>query len=69
MPSASRIGRPPQEQGVKRLKKALETEDAMRRKREQLGFGLDRGGSTLANAKRRQGFIDDEDFEEIVEDD
>lgn len=34
-----------------------------------VGPGLDRGGCTLATAERRRGFIDDEDFEDIIEND
>lgn len=47
--------------------KALEAEEAHRNKKLQIGVGLDKGGATLANDKRRQGFIDDEDFEVVVD--
>lgn len=40
---------------------------AVERKKREIGPGVDRGGATLANPKRRMGFVDDEDFEEIVE--
>jgi len=41
----------------------------LERKKMQIGIGMDRGGATLANAKRRLGMMDDEDFERIVDDD
>ena len=30
------------------------------------GPGIDRGGATLANAKRRRGFSDNEEVEEYI---
>ena len=58
--------------GPGRLKKsekdtAIEEQKAVERKKRDIGPGIDRGGATLANPKRRTGFIDDEEFEEIVE--
>ena len=46
---------------------AVEIQKSMERKKREIGPGIDRGGATLANPKRRMGFVDDEDFEEIVE--
>lgn len=46
---------------------ALEVQKAIEKKKREVGPGIDRGGATLANPKRRTGFIDDEDFEELVE--
>ncbi|KAL1644788.1 hypothetical protein SLS58_004253 [Diplodia intermedia] len=48
--------------------KPLDVQTEMERKKKLVGPGLDRGGARLANEKRRMGFIDDEDFEEIVSD-
>ena len=45
----------------------MEIQKSMERKKREIGPGIDRGGATLANPKRRMGFVDDEDFEEIVE--
>ena len=39
-------------------------EDVARRRR-IIGPGLDKGGATLANAKRKKGFVE-EDFDEII---
>ncbi|EOD52045.1 putative zinc finger c2h2-type protein [Neofusicoccum parvum UCRNP2] len=38
------------------------------KKKRMVGPGIDRGGARLANEKRRLGFIDGEDFEEVVTD-
>lgn len=48
--------------------KAKESEDAAIRKKKEIGVGVDKGGVRLANAKRRQGFQDDEEFEMVVDD-
>ena len=48
--------------------KAAESLRLLEMKKKQVGFGLDKGGATLANEKRRQGFIDDDDLEEVVPD-
>ena len=61
-------GRPPVSKD-KQYREAVESQKAMERKKQQIGIGLDRGGVTLANAKRRQGLIDDEDFEMVVDED
>jgi hypothetical protein len=38
-----------------------------KRKRE-IGLGVDREGATFANEKRRAGFVDDEDGDEVLVD-
>lgn len=48
--------------------KAKESEEAAIRRKKEIGAGLDKGGARLANAKRRQGFQDDEEFEMVVDD-
>jgi hypothetical protein len=50
-------------------KKAKESEEAAMRRKKEIGAGVDKGGVRLANAKRRQGFRDDEEFEMVVDDD
>ena len=45
---------------------AVEVQKAIEKKKREIGPGIDRGGATLANPKRRTGFVDDEDFEEII---
>ena len=48
---------------------AREVEDRMiSRKRRIGGPGMDRGGSTLVNEKRRRGFVDVTDTEEEIVD-
>ena len=47
-------------------KAAAEIEKLERRKRE-VGVLMEKGGATWANAKRRRGFLDDEEFEDEVE--
>lgn len=57
-------GRPakkPVEEEAKQAQKTIEN-----RKR-YFGPGIDRGGSRLVTEKRRMGFIDDEDVEEVVD--
>jgi len=49
--------------------KAKESEEAAIRRKKEIGAGVDKGGVRLANAKRRQGFRDDEEFEMVVDDD
>jgi len=59
-------GRPPKKTEEQ---KALESQKQAENKKKTIGPGVDTGGSRLANAKRRQGFLDDEDFERVVDDD
>jgi transposase len=47
---------------------AREAEDEYRKTKREIGPGVDRGGSRLVTAKRRQGFIDDEDGDEVTVD-
>ncbi|KAF1810334.1 hypothetical protein P152DRAFT_475563 [Eremomyces bilateralis CBS 781.70] len=49
--------------------KASESVQVLERKKELIGPGIDKGGATLANEKRRAGFIDDAGFEEEVDSD
>jgi len=46
---------------------AQEVQRSVEKKRRQIGPGVDRGGARLANEKRRQGFIDDDDTAEVIE--
>lgn len=48
--------------------KAKEAQAELEKKNRLVGPGIDRGGARLANDKRRMGFIDDEDFEDVVTD-
>lgn len=48
--------------------KAKESEEAAISRKRAIGAGVDKGGARLANAKRRQGFQDDEEFEMVVDD-
>lgn len=59
-------GRPPNndvEQEARDVQKRL-----VARKKRVGGPGMDRGGATLANEKRRRGFIENEDVEEELVD-
>jgi hypothetical protein len=47
----------------------MESEEMAIRRKKEIGAGVDKGGVRLANAKRRQGFRDDEEFEMVVDDD
>lgn len=47
---------------------AREAEDEYKKKKREIGPGVDRGGSRLVTAKRRQGFVDDEDEDEVMVD-
>jgi hypothetical protein len=47
---------------------AREEEAKAAKRKKAIGAGMDRGGSTLANEKRRAGFVDDEEDEMIVDD-
>jgi hypothetical protein len=64
-----RRGRPPGSGQSSLRQQAVEAQDALERKKMQMGPGLDRGGSILVNEKRRQGLIDDNDEEgEVIDD-
>ncbi|TID21275.1 hypothetical protein E2P81_ATG04561 [Venturia nashicola] len=47
---------------------AREAEDEYRKKKREIGPGVDRGGSRLVTPKRRQGLVDDEDGDEVMVD-
>lgn len=47
---------------------AREIEDEYMKKKREIGPGVDRGGSRLVTAKRRRGFVDDEDGDEVMVD-
>lgn len=47
---------------------AREAQDEYRKKKREIGPGVDRGGSRLVTAKRRKGFVDDEDGDEVMVD-
>ena len=56
-------GRPPKKTDEE---KARESQADMVRKRREIGPGVDRQGARFINEKRRAGFIDDEDPEEVL---
>jgi hypothetical protein len=65
--------RAPATQGPGRPRRNIEQElmtalEARTRRVRQIGPGVDRGGSKIVTEKRRGGFLDDEDFETIIED-
>ncbi|KAB2577389.1 hypothetical protein DBV05_g3883 [Lasiodiplodia theobromae] len=69
MPALSPVPRRPGRPKIKTdEERALDFQAALERKKKLVGPGLDRGGARLPNQKRRMGFIDDEDFEEVVSD-
>lgn len=49
--------------------KAEEAQRAVELKKRHIGVGVDKGGARFANDKRRQGFLDDDDTMEVVDDD
>ncbi|KAI9713271.1 MAG: hypothetical protein M1820_001258 [Bogoriella megaspora] len=61
-----RRGRPPGSGQQSLRDQAIEAQNTLDRKKRQIGPGLDRGGSILANEKRRQGFVEDEDDQGIL---
>jgi hypothetical protein len=46
---------------------AREAQMFLLQRKQQIGPGMDRSGVRLATEKRRMEFLDDEDFEEIIE--
>jgi hypothetical protein len=64
--SVPRRGRPPKSTPEQ---KAIDSQAAAIKKKREIGPGLDRGGARLANDKRRAGFVDDENGEEVIVDD
>ncbi|EKG19423.1 Zinc finger C2H2-type protein [Macrophomina phaseolina MS6] len=65
VPAPRKPGRPKEKS---ENQKAQEAQAGLEQKKRLIGPGLDRGGVRLANEKRRMGFLDDEDFEEVVSD-
>ncbi|KAF2496264.1 hypothetical protein BU16DRAFT_459943 [Lophium mytilinum] len=64
-PEPARRGRPPK---PSQEQVAQETEQAMLKKKRDIGPGVDRGGARLVTPKRRRGFDDAEDFDELIVD-
>jgi len=48
-------------------KKAIEDLEDLENHKNSVGVTMERTGAVFANKKRRQGFLDDEDFEDEVE--
>ena len=62
-------GRPPLG-GVSKDERVAAAElEKLRQRQRDVGFSLVKGGVRFANGKRRMGFVDDEDFEEVVDGD
>lgn len=66
-PGRPRTGAP--KQMTKKQQEDEKNLQALEFKLHQIGPGMDKGGSTLANDDRRRGLYDDEDFEGEVEPD
>jgi hypothetical protein len=64
--NAPKRGRPPK---LTPEEKARQSQAEATKKKREIGPGIDRGGARLANEKRRAGFVDDEDGEEVIVDD
>ena len=62
---APKRGRPPKKTDEE---KARESQAEIARQKREIGLGVDRGGATFANEKRRAGFVDDEDGDEVLVD-
>lgn len=63
---------PPEEAQRKRTaaeKEADQTRKVAEQRARLIGPGIDREGATLVNDKRRQGFLDDVEVMEVVDDD
>jgi hypothetical protein len=58
-------GRPPKKTDEE---KARESQAELARRKREVGLGVDRQGATFANDKRRAGFVDDEDGDEVLVD-
>jgi hypothetical protein len=59
-------GRPPAGSG-KDERTAREELQKLKERKKTVGLTLEKTGVRLANQKRRMGFLDDENFEEVVE--
>lgn len=62
----ARLGRPPA--GFSKDERNAQQElQELKERKKAVGPTLEKTGVRLANAKRRMGFLDDENFEDIVE--
>lgn len=50
-------------------REARELQRIAEKRKRDMGPGIDKGGARLANDKRRQGFVDDDDTAEVVDED
>ena len=64
----ARLGRPPAGTSKDERNAQRELQELKERKK-AVGPSLEKTGVRLANEKRRMGFLDDENFEDIVESD
>lgn len=62
----ARLGRPPAG-SQKDERKAQQELQQLKERKKAVGLSLEKTGVRLANEKRRMGFLDDENFEDIVE--
>lgn len=62
----ARLGRPPAG-SQKDERKAQQELQQLKERKKAAGPSLEKTGVRLANEKRRMGFLDDENFEDIVE--
>lgn len=62
----ARLGRPPAG-SQKDERKAQQELQQLKERKKAVGPSLEKTGVRLANEKRRMGFLDDENFEDIVE--
>ena len=62
----ARPGRPPAGSS-KEMRKAQQELQELKQRKKAVGPSMEKTGVRLANEKRRMGFLDDENFEDIVE--
>lgn len=55
--------------GTNAERDARELERLAAKRKRDMGPGIDRGGARLVNDKRRQGFMDDDDTAEVIDED
>lgn len=58
---------PSDSEGSRKRTKAEQSQRAAELKKRQIGVGVDKGGARLVNDKTRQGFLDDDDTMEVVD--
>jgi len=58
---------PSDSESSRKRSKAEQSQRAAELKKRQIGLGVDKVGARLVNDKRRQGFLDDDDTMEIVD--